>query len=380
MEIIKVDLSNKKEVREFIKLPLHIYAGVPQWVPPLDVDANMVMDPNHHSFYKHSEAVFFICRNNGQPVGRLAVLKNNRYNDYNHSKTAFFYLFEAENNKTITQALFEEGFCWASHQGLTDIIGPKGFSVLDGMGMLVDGFEHRPAYGLPYNPPYYPALIESAGFIPDSDVVSGYLDPKMEFPSKIHELSARIQHRRGLRIARFNTKKDLRKLIPHLKDMYNGALEGTTGNYPLDDADLELMAKQLLWFADPKLIKIVMKISDIPGTADKPVGFLLAYPDISAALQKINGKLLPFGWITMLMELKRTEWVNINGAGMLAEYRGLGGTAILFSEMYKTINESGQFKHADLVQIGVDNERMQREMRDFGVTFYKRHRMYRRLL
>ena len=114
--------------------------------------------------------------------------------------------------------------------------------------------------------------------------------------------------------------------------------------------------------------------------AEKPVGFLLAYPDLSLALQKTGGRLLPFGWLTMLRELKRTEWVNINGAGMLAEYRGLGGTAILFSEMYKTISESGRFKHAEIVQIGVENERMQRELRDLGVDFYKTHRVYRKSL
>lgn len=131
------------------------------------------------------------------------------------------------------------------------------------------------------------------------------------------------------------------------------------------------MANQMLWFADPRLVKIVMK-------DEKPVGFLLAYPDLSAALQKTRGRLFPFGWLTLLLELKKTPWVNINGAGMLDEYRGLGGTAILFSEMYKTIRESGQFQHADLVQVGTENDRMQRELRDLGVDFYKTHRLYKK--
>ena len=378
MEILRIDLANKKHVRDFIGLSYRIYSGIPEWVPPLEIDARLILNTRRHPFYKYSEAAFFLCYRKDQPVGRLAVLNNKRYNEYNHSKTAFFYLFETENDPDIPQVLFKAGFAWATSLGLTNIIGPKGFTALDGLGMLVKGFEHRPAFGLPYNPSYYPELIEALGFETDSEVASGYLDTKKEFPSKIHEVSAKIQQRRGLHIARYKTRKDLRALIPQLKKLYNGALEGTTGTYPLDDADLETMASQLLWFADPNLVKIVMKTSDSTGLEDKPVGFLLAYPDLSASLQKIKGKLFPFGWVTLLRDLKHTDWVNINGIGMLDEYRGLGGTAILFSEMYKTIHESGQFKHADLVQIGIDNARMQRELRDLGVDFYKLHRVYKR--
>jgi hypothetical protein len=149
-------------------------------------------------------------------------------------------------------------------------------------------------------------------------------------------------------------------------------LNGTTGNTPLSEDDVNAMASQLEWFADPRLIKIVMK-------GDQPVGFLLAYPDISAALQRTRGKLFPLGWLDMLLELKRTRWANINGAGIADQYRGLGGTALLFSEMHKSVVEGG-YQHADIVQIGVENDKMQREMRDLGIDFYKAHRIYERML
>ncbi len=373
MHIIQVNLANKKQVRDFLDLPFRIYRDIPQWVPPLDSDAKLYLTPSRHPFYKHSEAAFFLAYRDSLPTGRLAVLDNRPYNDYNHTRTAFFYLFECENHPEAASRLFEAACAWARARGLTEIIGPKGFTLLDGFGMLARGFEHRPAFGLPYNPPYYPDLVEKLGFETHSEAVSGYLDPSTQIPPRIHELSERIQQRRGLHIAHYKTRRDLRALIPHLKELYNGALEGTTGTYPLSDAEVDAMATQLLWFADPKLIKIVMK-------DDKPVGFLLAYPDISAAVQKTRGKLWPFGWLAMLREMKKTDWVNLNGAGMIDEYRGLGGTAILFSEMYKTISASGQFRHADLVQIGTENDRMQRELRDLGVDFYKMHRVYKKNL
>jgi hypothetical protein len=165
----------------------------------------------------------------------------------------------------------------------------------------------------------------------------------------------------------------LRALVPHLKELYNNSLEGTTGTTPLTDEEVQTLANQLIWLADPKLIKMVMH-------GDRIVGFCLAYPDISAALQKTRGRLFPFGWLTLLLELRRTDWININGAGLLPEYRGSGGTAILYSEMFKSVSENPRYKHAEVVQIGVENENMQREMENFGIDFYKMHRTYLRSL
>lgn len=172
-----------------------------------------------------------------------------------------------------------------------------------------------------------------------------------------------------MRIARFRTRDDLRAFVPELKDLYNNALRGTAGNAPLTDAEIKMLANQLLWFADPRLLKIVYK-------GDEPVGFLMAYPDISAALQKTRGRIFPFGWMALLREFKRTDWLNINGAGLLPEYRGSGGTAILYSELFKSVGETGQFKHAEVIQVGMENENMQRDLENFGVDFYKIHRTY----
>lgn len=373
MHITQLDLNNKKQLRDFLALPFSIYRDIPQWVPPLQMDERLRLSRKRFPFYKHSHAVFFIAYQQDHPIGRLAVLDHRPYNAFNHEATAFFYLFECENDPEAAKGLFDAGIEWARSRGLTKILGPKGFTPLDGFGLLVKGFQHRPAFGLPYNPDYYPQLIEDCGFQPLSDAVSGYLSPDIHFPERIHELAERIKQRRGLRIARYEKRSDLRALVPKLKDLYNGALQGTTGNFPLSDDEVNMLADQLLWFADPKLIKIVMKDED-------PVGFLLAYPDVSAALQKTRGCLFPFGWLTLLHELQRTDWLDINGAGLIPEYRGSGGMAILYSEMFKSVKESGQFKHAEVVQIGVENEAMQRDMENFGIDFYKTHRTYQRKL
>jgi len=376
MNILQLDLHNKKQVDDFLRLPFSVYKDIPQWVPPLQMDERLRLSPRRSPFYKHSQASFFLAYKRSspgddgtRPIGRLAVLDNRRYNEFNKTKTAFFYLFECENNVDAATALFNAGFNWARSRGLDTIIGPKGFTPLDGFGLLVKGFEHRPAFGLPYNLAYYVDLIEAQGFVKEGESVSGYLGMEIQFPPRIHQLAERLAQRRGLHIARCNTRADLRALVPHLKELYNNSLEGTAGTTPLTDEEVDTMANQLIWLADPKLIKMVMH-------GDKIVGFCLAYPDISAALQKTRGLLFPFGWLTLLLELRRTGWININGAGLLPEYRGSGGTAILYSEMFKSVSENPRYKHADVVQIGVENENMQREMENFGINFYKMHRTY----
>jgi hypothetical protein len=376
MNIIQVDPANQKQVQDFLSLPFRIYRDIPQWVPPLAMDERARLTPRRYPFYRHSAAAFFLAVEDGQAIGRLAVLDNRLYNDYNHEKTAFFYLFECENNLEAARGLFALAFDWARGRGLNKIFGPKGFTALDGLGLLVKGFERRPAFGLPYNPPYYPELIEALGFEKANDILSGYMSADIQFPERIHKLSARIQERRGLRIARFRTRRELRAALSHLKALYNGALAGAEGGTPITDEEVSNLADQILWFADPGLIKIVMKVEDPRQGNDQPVGFLFAYPDLSAALQKTKGRLFPFGWLTILHELRTTDWININGAGMIEEYRGSGGTAILYSEMFKSVTENPRYHHAEVVQIGLENDRMQRELQNFGIDFYKTHRIY----
>jgi hypothetical protein len=371
MRIIEINTENTHQVNQFLDLPFNIYAKTPEWVPPLSIDARRMLDRKHHPYYQHSQAAFFMVIDEGnEPVGRIAVLDNRHYNEYNQASTAFFYLFECENNPDASLQLFEAAFHWARERNLNRITGPRGFSALDGLGMLVKGFEYRPAFGLLYNLAYYPALVEAAGFEADGELVSGYLNRSMQFPERIHQVARLLQERRGLHVAHFASRSNLRHFVPKLKELYNGALGVGDGNIPLTDEEVDALASQMIWFADPRLIKIVYK-------GQQPVGFLLAYPDISAALQRSHGRIFPFGWIGLLLELKRTKWININGAGMLEGFRGVGGTALLFSEMYKSVIEN-RYEHADIVQIGVENDKMQREMRKLGIEFYKVHRVYSR--
>ena len=138
--ILKIDTADKRQTQAFLELPFRLYRDTPQWVPPLASDTARMLDRKSHPFYAHSDAAFFLARQGDAAVGRIAALDNAHYNDYNHERTAFFFLFECADDPLAAQALFEAAFDWARARGLTKIIGPKGFTALDGLGLgLAEG-------------------------------------------------------------------------------------------------------------------------------------------------------------------------------------------------------------------------------------------------
>lgn len=366
MQILSFEPENNRLRRQFIRLPFRLYRYNPNWVPPLMMDMRMVFNRRRNGFYRHGEAQFLLAVDQNRPIGRLMLL----HNQANTSHTAHFYYFESENNPEIAERLFEAGIKWARELGLQTIIGPKGMTPLDGLGLLVRGFEHRATFGMPYNPPHYPEFLQRCGFNQVREAESGYLDPtQFHLPDKVHRAAILVKERKGFRVLELSSPKDLRNAVGLLGQMYNAALTGTEGNAPLTGQDLRSMTTGLLWIAQPELVKLIMK-------DDQPVGFLLAYPDIAAGLRKTRGRILPFGWIRLLWEKSHSAWIDINGAGIAAEYRGLAATALLYSEMYKSVTASGQFKHGEVIQIGTENQRMRAELRNLGIDFYKSHALF----
>lgn len=374
IRIEKLDTDNKEQVRRFVRLPYRLYKGHPCWVPPLYMDVHLQLNRRKHPFYEHSEADFFTAVRDGQVVGRVAVLENRRYNEYHHKRQAQFYLFEAENDPEAAGQLFECAFDWARRRGLDHIVGPKGFSPFDGYGILVEGFEHRTMMTMMnYNYAYYPELLEKLGFEKEVDFASFYLQrEQFRMPERVHKIARRVQERGSLQVKRFENKRELKAWAERIGRAYNNTFVNNWEYYPLSQADIQFVVDTLIQVADPRLLKIIVHGEEV-------VGFLLAFPDVSAALQKANGKLFPFGLLRLLREMRTTRWVALNGAGILPEYQGRGGNALLYTEMENTIREYG-FLHADLTQVAETAVQMRQDLAAVGCLPYKNHRVYRRSL
>jgi hypothetical protein len=307
-------------------------------------------------------------------VGRLAVLENRRFNDYHGTRKAQFYFFECEDSLETARALFERGFEWAQKRNLDTMIGPKGLGPLDGYGMLVQGFEHRPAMTMMnYNHAYLPRLMAEMGFEKEVDFVSCYVDARtFRMPDRIHSIANRVQERGTLKVLRFKNKRELVGWAPRIGQAYNKAFVNNWEYYPLTEREVNFVVDNIMLIAKPKLIKVI-------AHGDEAVGFLFGFPDVSAAIQRSKGRLLPFGIFDMLLEMRRTDWIALNGMGILPEFQGRGGNALLYSEMEKTFSEFN-FIHADLTQIAETAVQMRQDLENLGGKAYKNHRVFTKKL
>lgn len=367
----QIDLSNKKQVDEFLKLPFRLYKNHPQWVPPFIYDIRLMLNKEKHPFYELNDADFFAVYRDGQMVSRIAAMENRSFNQYHNVKKAQFYLFETENDQEAVNALFARTFEWAKARGLDTIVGPKGFSAFDGYGIQVEGFELRQMMTMMnYNYDYYPRLVETIGFEKEVDFVSCYLAREnFTLPEKAQEIARRIEERGTFKVLNFKNKRQIIAMAQQIGEAYNNTFVNNWEYYPLTKGEIKLLLDNLLSVVDPKLIKIITY-------DEKIVGFLLAFPDISAALQRHGGRITPWGIVDMLLEMKRTKWVSLNGVGVLPEYHGRGGAALMYSEMEKTIKDFG-FVHAELTQVAETAVQMRKDLINVGGRAYKNHRVYR---
>jgi len=373
LAIEKIDTDNKAQVKRFVKLPHRLYKDCPQWVPLLDIDAYTYLNRVKHPFHAHSDVDFFLAVRDGRDVGRIATIENKPFNQYQGTRKADFYFFDCENDIEAATALFNAVFEWAKQRGLDKIVGPKGMGPLDGYGVLVFGHEHRNTMTmLNYNHAYYQQLVEAQGFEKEVDFVSCYLPAdNFKIPERVERIAKRVMERGHLEVKRFKNKKEMLQWASRIGQAYNAAFVRNWEYYPLSQREIDFVVENIMMIADYRLIKIIVHGEDV-------VGFLFAFPDVSAALQRAKGRLNPFSLVDLLLEMKRTHGVSANGMGILPEFQGHGGNAILYIEMGHTLLDFMQFQHVEMTQVAETTEQMRADLKNLNGVEYKNHRVYRK--
>lgn len=369
--IHKIDTKSKKEVNEFVDLPFRLFKDVPQWVPPLKSGVRDVLNRNKHPYHEHSDADFFVAKDGDEVVGRIAILENKVYNKYHNKKQASFYLYDSVDDQEVANKLFECAFDWSHKRGLEYFLGPKGFSPFDGYGFQIDGFQHRQMMNMMnYNRADYPGFMEKLGFTKVVDWVSCYAEiEKFNMPEKVRKVADRVREKGTFKVHQFKTKSELAKFVPLIGQAYNKTFTNNWEYYPLTQKEVDWAFKDLTLVAIPDLMKIITHNDEI-------VGFLLAFPDISAAFQRHpKGVLTPAMLVDLQREITRSDWIDFNGVGVLPEYHGLGGDALLFDEIEKTA-KSHHFIHGELTNIAETAVQMRKNLENLGVKPYKNHRIF----
>ena len=325
-----------------------------------------------HPYFDHSEADFFLAEKNDEVVGRIAAFENRRLNEKHDTKSATFYFFDSVDDTRVSQALFDAVFDWARRRGLDLIVGPLLSGGTSGQGILIEGYEHRAAMTLMgYNYPYYADLIEQAGFRKRRDYFSAQQYPQSFVPSEKIQRVIDITKKRGrFELISFKSKRELKAFGRTVGEIYNDVLASFNEGHKLTEREIEASTRDLLLIADPNLVKILTYDGNIAG-------FILAFPDISAAMQRARGKLSLRAILDLRRELKRSSQLIVNAVGILPQYQRLGGNALLYSELADT-SRSQRFVHAELMQIAETTKLMLGDMKSLDGDVYKTHRLYER--
>jgi hypothetical protein len=362
-------VKNRADLDRFAKLPFRLYQDDPNWVPPLVSDLKKTLTPGRNPFWNHAERELFLATRNGTVVGRVAAIVDRNYNSYHQSKLAFFGYFETENDPEAANALLDAASGYARTRGLTNIYGPANPSLNDEVAMLIEPFDSPPMVKSSYNPPYYPRLVEGAGFTKVKDFYAFGMDADQPIPEKLERVVKALRARPEISI-QHPDPRDLKPALDLIKQVYNDAWSKNWDFAPMTDEEIEDLARQLKPLIVPDFVLMVLFKGEIAAMS-------IGLPDYNQVLKKMNGRLFPFGWLTFLFGRRRINQARLWTLGVMQKFRHLGFDALLYYESILAARKHG-FLHGELSMILEDNVPIIRPITNLGARICKTYRVYQR--
>jgi GNAT superfamily N-acetyltransferase len=186
----------------------------------------------------------------------------------------------------------------------------------------------------------------------------------------IYELADSLQERHGIRVRNMR-KRDFQAEVRRFMEVYNAAWESNWGFVPLTDAELTAYAKELKPILDERFAFIAERDGEVVGAA-------LTLPDINKVLARLNGRLLPLGWLRLLRERRRIDEIRVFALGVKREYRHTGTAAAFYAEHWRESLRRA-IRRVETGWILEVNEPMNHAMQALGGDIVKRYRLYERL-
>lgn len=360
-------VAGKRDEMTFIKFPWKVYAGIPQWVPPLLLDRKKLLDRRKNPFYAHAEMELFLAERDGEVVGRIGAIINHNHNREHKENIGFFGFFECFNEPAVAKALLDRAVAWLRERGVDGVRGPASPSVNDEYGLLVEGFDKPPAILMAYNPPYYQELIEGYGFRKARDLYAYYVHSKKVLHERLVRVSEGLKQREGL-VFRPMNMKNFDNEVSIIRELYNRGWEGNWGEVPMTAEEFRYAAADLKAIVNPNLVII----AEVKG---RPVGFGMSLPDLNRVLKDNKGGYLIPGLIRLLLFRKRIDFIRIVILGVLPEYRNSGIGAVLFYETAQRAVANG-YPHGEASWVVEDNVMMNRGAKLLNADRYKTYRVY----
>ncbi len=354
--------------------------GLPsRWVPPLKMQERELMDTHSgHPFWQEACGQLFLARRGTETVGRIAAVVDEKYNAYAQDSCGAWGFFECLEDREAAEALFQAAADWLKAQGMTHLRGPLNPSTNYTCGVLVQGFTENPAVMMPWNPPYYAALMEGWGMRKEQDLFAYTIDRAAFTRPEWLQKQLAVLHERGEFTCRTSSRRTLEADIHTMLDIYQASWAKNWGFVPMSAAEAAHHVKDLKSVLDPEFF--VLFFHNRQGK-EEPAGGMIALPDMTPLLRRLDGSLsLSTLWhYFAARKAMRTGW-RVILFGLREEFRMAGLPFLLVDFLLKQAEANPDFQWLEGSWLLEDNAPICDLMEDFGGRITKRYRIYRKEL
>ena len=367
------EVKTKSDLKAFVKFPFKLYKDSKYWVPPIISEEIKTFNKKENPVFIDADARLFLAYKNNDIVGRVAAIINTLETEKQGVKKMRFGWFDFIDDLDVSKALMNEVESIGKAHGLEYAEGPVGFSNLDKVGVMSEGFEHIATMVTWYNHAYYIKHYEHAGYVVEKSYMESefpFANVKPEFFFKAQEL---IKKRYQLKALKFTKTSEVMPYVDKMFDLFNESYASLSSFVAITDIQKEYFKKKFISFINPEYIKFVV------DKDDNLVGFAIVMPAFAKALQKMKGKLFPFGFRHILQAKKHSKDVIFYLIGIHPDYQNKGVHAVIFNEYYNTFKEKG-IKTCIRTPELEDNYAIQQIWKHFDPVVYARRKTFRKNL
>lgn len=364
------EVKDSKTLNDFIYLPFKLYKYDDAWVPPIVSDFKKYIMGKNNFLNQSGPNIKIVAYKNNQMAGRLLVGINEHLNNAKGFKEGYISLFESIEDMEVAFSMLEFAEKWLYNQGMDSIKGPLSLpGGDDNRGFLIDNLEDPTLIMNTYNKKYYNDYFLEYGFEKYFDCYAYKTVFENENISRYEKLVPYAMEKYKFKLDKIDLK-NIDKEMKDIKEIIIKAMPKEWDDFiPPTDDELNLIAKQIVPFADPDLIYIARTLDG------KPIGFNISLPDYNQVLKKLNGKLFPFGIFKFLYLKKKIDKMRFFVLFVVPEYRKKGVPSAIYLQSYSKALDKG-YKFGEGSTIWEYNDEMIRDIEKFGGERYKTYRIY----
>ncbi len=371
-----IAVEGKALLKAFIRLQPDIHKDDPNWITPLEMERQALLDPAKNPYFEHAIAKYWLVQRARKYVGRISAQIDQMAIKEQGEPVGHFGMLACIDDPKVANLLLTTAENWLREQGMTKVQGPMNLSINQEVGLMVEGFDTPSMMLMPHDKPYLQKMLTDAGYESAVDMLAYIRDADTLFPEKLRKLAERGA----------GGKVTLRKLdmkrydeeIETIVSIFNEGWHTNWGFVPMTDSEVKHMGQELRPIIEPELACF----AEIDGES---AGFFVCVPDVNEMIRGINGKLLPFGWLKLLWRMKvrgpKTARVMLMGVrkkfstGMLGQF--LPFRMIYFVEPYL---KKSALEQVEMGWILADNKPVRRLIERVGGNVYKKYKVFEKTL